>query len=39
MIGNVEPTQMSTGLESGLFPLAISHNWREDITTLTLIAL
>lgn len=39
LIGNVEPTQMSTGLESNLFPLAISHNWREDITTLTLIAL
>lgn len=39
LIGNVEPTQMSTGLESGLFPLAIGHNWREDITTLTLIAL
>ena len=39
LIGNVEPTQMSTGLESNLFPLAIGHNWREDITTLTLIAL
>jgi hypothetical protein len=39
LIGNVEPTQMSTGLEIGLFPLAIGHNWREDITTLTLIAL
>ena len=39
LVGNVEPTQMSTGLESGLFPLAIGHNWREDITTLTLIAL
>ena len=39
LIGNVEPTMMSAGLESNLFPLAISHNWREDITTLTLIEL
>jgi hypothetical protein len=22
---------------AGMFPLAIGHNWREDITTLTLI--
>ena len=37
LVGAVNPTMMSTGLESGLFPLAISHNWRDDITTLTLI--
>ena len=37
-LGDVEPTGISTGLESGLFPLAISHNWRDDITTLTLMS-
>lgn len=39
LIGNVEPTMMSSGIERNLFPLAIGHNWRDDITTLTLIAL
>lgn len=39
LVGDVKPTMMSTGLESGLFPLAISHNWREDITTLMLLEL
>lgn len=39
LIGNVEPTMMSAGIERNLFPLAIGHNWRDDITTLTLIAL
>lgn len=39
LVGNVVPTAMSTGLESGMFPLAIGHNWRNDITTLTLIKL
>lgn len=38
-LGDVEPTAVSSGLESGMFPLAISHNWRDDITTLTLIQL
>ena len=37
LVGSVVPTAMSTGLETGMFPLAISHDWREDITTLTLI--
>ena len=38
------PTKMSAASETGLsdiagmFPLAISHNWRDDITTLTLIS-
>ena len=36
-LGDVVPTAVSSGLESGMFPLSISHNWREDITTLTLI--
>ena len=39
LIGNVVPTAMSTGLESEMFPLAIGHNWRDDVTTLTLIKL
>ena len=39
LVGNVVPTAMSTGLESNMFPLAIGHNWRDDITTLTLIKL
>jgi hypothetical protein len=39
LVGSVVPTALSTGLETGLFPLAISHDWREDITTLTLIEL
>jgi len=39
LLGTVTPQAVSYGLESGMFPLAISHNWREDITTLTLIAL
>ena len=39
LIGNVEPTMMSSGIERNLFPLAIGHNWRDDITTLTLIEL
>ena len=39
LVGNVVPTAMSSGLESNLFPLAIGHNWRDDVTTLTLIEL
>ena len=40
-LGDVVPTANTSGLESGttFFPLAISHNWRDDITTLTLISL
>ena len=37
VVGNIEPTAMSTGLETGMFPLAISHDWWNDITTLTMI--
>ena len=36
-LGDVVPTAVSSGLESGMFPLSISHNWRNDTTTLTLI--
>ena len=39
LVGNVVPTAFSTGLEDGMFPLAIGHNWRDDVTTLTLIEL
>ena len=39
LVGNVVPTAMSSGLESGMFPMAIGHNWRDDVTTLTLIEL
>jgi hypothetical protein len=39
LVGNVVPTAFSTGLEVGMFPLAIGHNWRDDVTTLTLIEL
>jgi hypothetical protein len=39
IVGNVEPTAMSTGLETGMFPIAISHDWRDDITTITMIEL
>ena len=39
LVGNVVPTAMSSGLESNMFPLAIGHNWRDDVTTLTLIEL
>lgn len=44
ILGNITPRQVSNVSEAGLaditnmFPLAISHNWREDITTLTLIS-
>jgi hypothetical protein len=37
LVGNVEPTAMSTGMETGMFPLAISHDWWNDITTVTMI--
>lgn len=37
LLGNIEPTGMSTGLETGMFPLAISHDWWNDVTTVTMI--
>ena len=39
VLGDVTPMVNTSGLESGvtMFPLAISHNWRDDITTLTLM--
>jgi hypothetical protein len=37
LLGNIEPTAMSTGMETGMFPLAISHDWWNDITTVTMI--
>ena len=39
-LGDVTPRENTSGLESGttFFPLAISHNWRDDITTLTLMS-
>ena len=38
-LGDVVPTANTSGLESNItfFPLAISHNWRDDVTTLTLM--
>lgn len=45
LVGAVDPTKMSATTEAGLsdiagmFPLAISHNWRDDVTILTLITL
>lgn len=39
LVGNVVPTSMSSGLETGMFPIAISHDWRDDITTITMVKL
>ena len=45
LVGSVDPTKMSATTETGLsdiagmFPLAIGHKWRDDVTILTLIAL
>lgn len=39
LVGNVEPTAMSAGMETGMFPISISHDWWNDITTLTMIKL
>lgn len=46
LLGDALPTDMSSTDQEdpidgigNMFPLAISHNWRDDITTLTLIAL
>jgi hypothetical protein len=45
LLGAVDPTKMSATSEAGMsdiagmFPLAIGHNWRDDVTILTLIAL
>ena len=43
LLGNILPTMMSSTSGTladitGMFPLAISHNWRDDITTLTLMS-
>ena len=38
-VGAVSPLMISTGLEVGMFPLAVSHDWREDITTITMISI
>ena len=43
LLGNILPTMMSNTSGSladisGMFPLAISHNWRDDVTTLTLMS-
>ena len=37
LVGSVTPQMLSSGLETGLFPLAVSHNWRDDVTTITMI--
>ena len=39
LVGNVTPRMVDSGLCNGMFPLAISHNWRDDITHITLITL
>jgi hypothetical protein len=39
MVGAVVPTGLSSGLENGFFPLAVSTDWRDDTTTITLISL
>ena len=45
LIGSVTPRTTSHNVETelstidGMFPLAISHNWRDDITHITLITL
>ena len=33
----VTPLMISSGIENGMFPLAVSHDWREDVTTITMI--
>ena len=38
-VGAVSPLMISAGLETGMFPLAVSHDWREDITTITMISI
>ena len=39
LVGNVTPRMTDAGLCNGMFPLAISHNWRDDITHITFITL
>ena len=39
LVGNVTPLNVAAGIEAGTFPLAVSHNWRDDITHITLITL
>ena len=36
LMGSPTPDKLSTGLVS-MFPLAVSHDWREDVTTITMI--
>ena len=36
---SVTPLMLSSGIENGFFPLAVSHNWRDDTTTITLISI
>ena len=36
LVGSPTPDKLSTGLVS-MFPLAVSHDWREDVTTITMI--
>ena len=33
----VTPLMISSGIENGMFPMAVSHDWREDVTTITMI--
>lgn len=37
--GDITPLKLSAGLENGMFPLAVSRNWRDDVTTITLISI
>jgi hypothetical protein len=39
LVGNVTPLNVAAGIEAGTFPLAVSHNWRDDVTHITLITL
>lgn len=39
LVGNVTPAMIDGGLCGGMFPMAISHNWCDDITHITLITL
>jgi hypothetical protein len=39
LVGNVTPLNVAAGIEAGTFPLAVNHNWRDDVTHITLITL
>lgn len=39
LVGNVTPLNVAAGIEAGTFPLAVGHNWRDDVTHITLITL